>query len=138
MRALTAILAIFGSVWAILGLFGATMMISYPPATTSDALYYLITVGLFTAGFFVWWGWVFYSVKGRYPIVAHRTFWIVTLSQHIVTFVYLIAMDLWSRPEAPLVFLIWVAANALIAAIVLAYHPLSRIQESEQDIPPSA
>lgn len=118
MRVITAILALLGTLWAILGLYGATVMLSYPPDTTPDAFHYSISVGLFTTGYFVWWGWVFYSFKKRFPLVPQKTFWIISLLHHIVcTFYITLSMDkAW-------VFLAWLIGNIIVAAIFLISRP---------------
>ena len=124
MRVLTAILAILGCPWVILGFWGATVMLAYPPNTPVDALHSSFTIALFSIGYFVWWGWAVYSFRGRFPLVRQKTFWIISLIQHVLSLLFFSTMDARGNPDTPLTFFLWVGGNALIAAIVLIMIPL--------------
>lgn len=122
MRTLTTVLALCGSIWALGGLAGWFLTVDslrYVESAT-DVFRFLVTITLLTSGYFVWWGWVFYSFKKRFPFVAESSFWVVSLVHHILCVFYLIPMDVWGGGDDPWWIPLWMIGNALIAAMVLA------------------
>ena len=91
-----------------------------------DAAKMVATVILLSSGYFVWWGWVFYSFKERFPFLTERPFWICSLIHHVACVLYLIPMDVWGGGDDPWWIPVWIIANVLIAAIVLMRHPTKK------------
>jgi hypothetical protein len=136
MRVTTAILALFGIIWAYMGL-GSFVLIFWllqDLGTITDMLKLFVTAILMPTGYFVWWGWVFYSFKERFPFVTQQTFWIISLLHHIVCTSYIIlSMDEWSRAW---VFLAWLTGNIIVAAIFLVRRPWN-VTQAEQGVAPN-
>lgn len=135
MRSLTSILALFGGFWAFAGIGGWIMTIYSIQYVKSgqDAAKMMITVILLLSGYFVWWGWVFYSFKDRFPILSSRSFWICSLIHHLACVLYLIPVDVWGGGDDPWWIPVWIISNVLIAAVVLMLHPATKI-EAEQEV----
>ena len=124
MRALTATLALFGCPWVVLGFWGAFVIVGYPSETFgSKPLYTLYTALLFSLGYFIWWGWVFFSFTKRFPFVSTRTFWTLSLIQHALAIFWVSKLGEDYRGGNPLPFTLSVTANALISAIILVRRP---------------
>lgn len=133
MRSLTLILALLGGIWALTGIAGwiLTILSIQYIETGTDVAVMLITIVLLMSGYFVWWGWVFYSFKERFPILSERSFWICSLIHHIACIIYLIPMDVWGGGDDPWWVPVWIIANVFIAAIILRQQPQKK-EEAEQ------
>lgn len=129
MRSLTSILALLGGIWAFAGIAGwimAILSIQYIESGL-DVAKTLITIILLLSGYFVWWGWVFYSFKGRFPFMTTRAFWVCSLIHHIACVLYLLPMDVWGGGDDPWWIPVWIIGNVLISVIVL-------IRQSEKQV----
>ena len=134
MRTLTTVLAILGAIWAIAGIAGWAMAIYalLEIESTLDAAKALVTIILLVSGYFVWWSWVFYSVKERFPIFKPRTFWTICLVHHAACIVYLMPMDVWGGGDDPWWIPAWIIANVMIAVTLLARYPFDDLQPDQQ------
>ncbi|MES2924310.1 MAG: hypothetical protein V4819_22355 [Verrucomicrobiota bacterium] len=136
MRLLTAILALCGSIWAFMGL-GSFLLIYWlleDLETKTDVIKLVGSTILIPSGYFVWWGWVFYSFKKRFPFVTQRTFWTLSLVHHILCAIFLIPTYVTyvrSDGDGPWPMPAWIIGNVVIAAVVLARHPWSEIQAEQ-------
>lgn len=133
MRSLTSILALLGAIWAVVGIAGWTVMLMSLKYINSgiNAAIFVATVILLLSGYFVWWGWVFYSFKQRFPFLTTRSFWLCSLIHHIACILYLIPMDVWGSGDDPWWIPVWIISNVIIAIIVLVRQPAKKI-EAEQ------
>lgn len=130
MRSLTSILALLGAIWALAGIAGWIMTISSIQYVESgiDAAKMGAAVILLLSGYFVWWGWVFYSFKERFPILTTRSFWICSLIHHIACVLYLIPMDVWGGGDDPWWIPVWIIGNVVIALNVLFRQPAKKVE----------
>lgn len=133
MRTITTILALCGSYWALVGIAGwwAVFGEIQVAESTPDLAKPLVTLVLLVSGYSVWWGWIFYSIKMRFPFVTIRTFWYVSLLHHIACIFYLIPMDVWGGGDDPWWVPLWTIGNVLIAAILLTRHPRNEKQAEQ-------
>lgn len=138
MRTLSALLALGGSVWALSGIAGWFLAFDslHYVETAAEAFKFFATVTLLISGYCVWWGWVFYSFKERFPFVTQKTFGIGSLVHHILCVLYLIPMDVWGGGDDPWWIPLWIISNILIAAIVLSRCSWIEI-EAEQGAAPN-
>ena len=136
MRGLTAVLFLFGCFWAFLALF----LISTPIGIflpryeyrAHDVICSLIASATSALGYFVWFGWFFFAVKGRFPLVQWRSFWLLSLLQHcawLLVLPYLreenIVAFIWSTEL--LVPKIWILGNVLLAFFCVLAQPGARL-----------
>ncbi|MCH7227161.1 hypothetical protein [Haloferula sp. A504] len=137
MRTLTTVLAFFGGIWAIVGIggFAVTVASIQYVENVVDVAELLVTLILMLSGYFIWWGWVRYSIKERYPLVGPRTFWIVSLVHHLVCVLYLLPMDVWGGGDDPWWIPAWIIGNAVIAAVVLMLRPTNNSTAGDGDAP---
>ncbi|YCM45160.1 hypothetical protein V2O64_03880 [Verrucomicrobiaceae bacterium 227] len=133
MRSLTSILALLGSIWAFVGIAGWIMTILSIQYVESgiDAAKMLVTLILLLSGYFVWWGWVFYSFKERFPLLTTRLFWLCSLIHHMACVLYLISMDVWGGGDDPWWVPVWIIGNVFVAAIVLMWPSAKKIEQNK-------
>ena len=124
MRILSIILAFCGSVWAFVALVGWIVIIPNVHIQTGlDIARFLLHIVILVSGYFVWWGWVFYSFKERYPLLGQQTFWSICLAHHLLFVVSLIPVDVWGGGDDPWWIPVWIVGNILIAITVLVRRP---------------
>lgn len=125
MRALTGILFLLGCSWALMAWFLIpTPLGIFEPRYqygAHDVVSSLLASAMAIAGYFIWFGWAWFTFRGRFPLVGWRHFWLISLFQHCA---WLIVFPSCIRGENVIDFLgsqelmavkIWCAINAVIA-----------------------
>lgn len=114
-------LSVIGSIWALMGIAGWWLAIdSFRYVETGvDLLKSISTVVLLLSGYWIWFGWLRYSVKQRFPLVSVPTFWLVSLVHHLLCILYLLPMDVWGGGDDPWWIPVWIIANAIVAFVFL-------------------
>lgn len=125
MKNLTIILALFGSIWALSGLGGLVMTLGSLEyiETGLDLLKFFATMILLISGYYVWWGWVLYSFKERFPFVSSQTFWFISFVHHVCCVIYLMPLDVWGGGDDSWWIPAWIIANVVIATYILVSKP---------------
>lgn len=128
MKGLTTVLFLFGCFWALWAFFLLLMPLGiFQPKyqyRTNDVIFSLVGSATSAVGYFVWFGWLFFALKGRFPLVQWRPFWLVSLLQHSAWFFILpymrdesIAHFIGSSEILPVK--LWIFGNMLIASFCL-------------------
>ena len=123
MRTLTTLLSLSGAYWALAGFL-------YPLTAPWQHIYSSVelfkvasTLALLASGYFVWLGWIFYSLKERYPMLKTRGFWTFSLIHHCLCVIYLIPFDTWGGGDDPRWIPWWAIFVAIISLIVICRNP---------------
>ena len=121
MHATTILLALIGSYWALAGIGGWYMaIVSFRYIETAiDLLKSISTLVLLLSGYWIWFGWLRYSVKLRFPLVSVQTFWLLSLLHHSLCILYLLPMDVWGGGDDPGWIPAWTIANVVVALVFL-------------------
>jgi len=125
MHATTILLALIGSYWALAGIAGWYMaIVSFRYVETGlDLLKSISTVALLLSGYWIWFGWLRYSIKLRFPLVSVHTFWLLSLLHHSLCILYLLPMDVWGGGDDPWWIPAWLVTNVIVAFFFLARPP---------------
>jgi hypothetical protein len=121
MRILTSILALIGVIWAFTCLAGWYVMIESfgHVESNGDLARTIIGIILLLSGYFVWWGWIYYSYKERFPLLKPRAFWTLSLIHHSASALYLIPIDVWGGGDDPWWVPTWIIGNAILACVLI-------------------
>lgn len=146
MRGLTIVLFVFGSFWAfwnwLLILMPMGMFEPKYQYQAHDVVGSLVASATSAVGYFVWFGWLFFAVKARFPLVQWRSFWLGSLLQHSA---WLFVLP-YLREENIADFIgssellfpkMWIFANVLIALFCLLAEPGSSPDPGSDGAPPA-
>jgi hypothetical protein len=131
-RALTGVLFFLGLPWALLAwFFIPTPLGIFMPRYqygAHDVIASLVASAGSGTGYFVWFGWGWFTLKGRFPLLRWRSFWLLSLFQHCAWLVIFPlvreenVVDFLGSSEM-LLLKIWTLGNAIIASsCALAQH----------------
>lgn len=135
MRPTSILLAILGSPWALAGLSGWFLAIdSFRHVETgADLLHSVATVALLMSGYWIWFGWIRFSIKRRFPKVSVRTFWLISLVHHVLCLIYLLPMDVWGGGDDPWWIPLWIIGNVMVALVFLLRSPATARDAGQAD-----
>lgn len=145
-RGLTIALFVVGCFWAFWAwLLILTPMGIFEPSKqyrAHDVICSLVASATSAVGYFVWFGWIFFALKGRFPLVQWRSFWLVSLLQHCAWLFVLPYM----REENLTDFIVssemlfpkmWIFANVLIAVFCMLAQPGASPDAGSANAPPA-
>ncbi len=117
MRATTITLSILGAIFALYGLAGIGMaVLLLESSETLDPLLPVICfLGLIFSGYCIWFGWIYYSIRERFPFVTKKVFWTTCFVQHSLWVLYLIPLSQLQDGHYIWWLLIWLIPNILIS-----------------------
>lgn len=151
MKVLSAILFVTGIYFALLVwiLIPSPVGIFLPKYEYKAHDVILSIVGSLTAlsGYFVWLGWGYYSLKGRYLKMTKRKFWTLSLLQHSAWLLFLPMFSditVWAfliDGEYDLIKL-WIVANIVIAIVAIFWKTKDEQNQSvvttQETAPPAS
>jgi len=105
-RITAGILFLLGCFWAAL----AWVLVIAPFGLSSNFGRDLALCVNSLAGYFVWFGWGWFAFKGKLPCVDWKTFWLISLLQHLAWLALLPSVG-----PPPLFWNTWIFGNILIA-----------------------
>ena len=136
------LLAMIGSIWAFAGIAGWYVAIEAfrYVETAVDLLRAVFTVILLLSGYWIWFGWLRYSIKRRFPLVSVHTFWLLSLLHHSLCILYLLPMDVWGGcvwggGDDPQWIPAWTIANIVVALVFLILPPPGSMAAPDQASP---
>ena len=139
MRITTMLLGLFGCAGALFA-FGQVMYlidgIRYID-TPKELLKTVYLAVLFLSGYWIWFGWLLYTFKQRFPWVSPRTFWIVSLVHHTVWLLLMIPEDVWGGGDDPWLVPAWLIANLVIATVFVFRCKSNEDMPNEESDPQS-
>ena len=83
-------------------------------------------VVLLLSGFWIWFGWLLYFFKQRFPLVSVRTFWLLSLIHHLIWLLLLIPADVWGGGDDPWWIPVWAAVNVVLATVFVFRYPRNK------------
>jgi hypothetical protein len=104
------ILFVLGFLWAPFALF---LALSFFDGDQWNGGHILSLAAI--AGFWVWFGWGWHCLTGRFPLVSARTFWSISLIVHLVW----LGIFTWDGLELNSGIVTWIVPNVIVALVGL-------------------